>query len=114
VNVKLLSNLITQNLDTIYNTCSKTAESIGQDKISLVFLRIVINKAKPKMTKDEALNRLINVYHQTLDSLFEVCVYRSRMVHKNNDSIALSSLLFLINKIKKEFKINLRDVQTGN
>jgi hypothetical protein len=113
-NIKLLSNLITQNLDTIYNTCSKTAESFRRDNISLVFLKLAIEKAKPKLTEDESLNKLIKEYHRTLNSLFEVCVNRSRMIHKKNDSISLKSLSFFINIIKKEYKSALRDVQTGN
>jgi hypothetical protein len=107
-NAKLLSNLILNNLDAIYQTCKNSADEFGRENISLTFLKLVIEKGKPKLVQDERIDGLIREYCKTLDALFRVCDNRSKMIHKKNDTIALSSLKFYIEKIKKTYKLALR------
>lgn len=111
---KFISDLVIENLDSIYNTCVKTAKSFKKESLPLNFLKIVIDKAKPKFTKNIAVDNLVKEYHKTLDLLYLTCVHRAKMVYKTNNSITLTSLKFFIDKIKKEYKISLRNVRTGN
>jgi hypothetical protein len=107
-NIKVISDLITGNLDSIYSTCEKTAKSFKRDTISLVVLKIVIEKAKPRLVGDEGVDKLVSLYHKTLEQLYRICESRSKITYKTNDSIPLLSLKFYIERIKKEYKLELR------
>jgi hypothetical protein len=109
--IKVISNLITGNLNSIYNTCEKTAKGFKKETISLGFLKIVIEKTKPRIVGEESIDKLVREYHKTLDQLYRVCESRSKMTYKTNDSIPLLSLKFYIERIKKAYKLELRQIQ---
>ena len=113
-NIKKSMDGILQNLDIIYTTCEKTATSFNTDKISLRFLLIVINSARPKFVDNKSVNQLVEVYHQTLNQLYKACESRAKMINKNNSDVPLSSVKGLIDYIKKEYKSALKDVHIGN
>ena len=113
-NIKKSMDGILQNLDIIYTTCEKTATSFNTDKISLRFLRIVINSARPKFVDNKSVNQLIEAYHQTLNELYQACESRAKMINKNNSDVSLHRIKFFIDFIKKEYKSVLKDVHIGN
>jgi len=109
-NAKVIEDLIIGNLNAIYGTCEKSAKAFQRDDVSLVFLKLVIEKAKPKLTGDKGVDALVTAYWRTLDVLYQICSSRSKMVYKNNDSITLRSLSFFIETVKTEYKSALKDV----
>lgn len=103
--MKQIIRLVNNNLDLIYNSSKKIAQDWDKNTIPLTTLKVIIEKAKPKVSDDKEINEFRKQYNITLDTLFsELSEIAAKMESK---SIRIDTIKFAITMIKDTFKKSL-------